>query len=378
MLRVHHPSALIRYFTRITPVASPTTRFCFRPCSSKPDTPRARLESGSAWLAFSPTPVPPRVAFSSHAPSHRCSLGFAYGNTSNLPVGRGFDQWMGTPATHCESGGPYPPEQLFKNTNRVGWLNVDVDVDYLTENYTTFAVDFMNASVAAGKPFFLYAAFDNTHSQVYYSPRFAGASRRGPFGDATMELDWAVGQIMDSVEALGVRNNTVVVFTSDNVHRASRLAVRVRRFAAVVSTLVVYVLCSGALRGEQGAWSVLTPQQGALPSNFIGQWASKCVCLPSLLLCGFRRQSCGRLGQCPAHLLPSLRHLQPEFCVGQRQRHVHWCARRRSRLQSFLHVAHCTHGTQTPAKALRGKAVTGCPPWRGARHTSWPPPRQKP
>eukprot|EP00899_Mesostigma_viride_P019496 jgi/Mesvir1/27548/Mv07302-RA.1 len=72
------------------------------------------------------------------------------------------------------------------------------------------------------RPFFLVMAFNHVHISVakvqqYSSSAFKGRSRRGRFGDALMEMDWAVGQIMAALdEDPGTSRNTLVLFTSDN------------------------------------------------------------------------------------------------------------------------------------------------------------------
>lgn len=65
-------------------------------------------------------------------------------------------------------------------------------------------------------PFFLYMALHQPHVPRIPSPRFKGASSKGPRGDVIMELDWMVGEVLDHIKTLGLAENTVVVFSSDN------------------------------------------------------------------------------------------------------------------------------------------------------------------
>lgn len=65
-------------------------------------------------------------------------------------------------------------------------------------------------------PFFLYLATTNVHHPFTPAPRFQGKSESGLYGDFVQELDWIVGEVMKSLEAAGVADNTLVVFTSDN------------------------------------------------------------------------------------------------------------------------------------------------------------------
>ena len=127
------------------------------------------------------------------------SLGYALINGSQhyLPTSRGFDYFHGAPATHCESTGKWPPEPVFKTgpdgeTAIVGRLDAgwshQLGTSNLTQSYAEYGSEFIKNAAAQHRPFFLWAAFDNTHNGLYYNERFARASRRGQIGDATMEL----------------------------------------------------------------------------------------------------------------------------------------------------------------------------------------------
>ena len=65
-------------------------------------------------------------------------------------------------------------------------------------------------------PFFLYFASTFPHTPIFASEKFKGKSPRGRYGDVVEELDWAVGQILDTLRAEGLDKNTYVFFTSDN------------------------------------------------------------------------------------------------------------------------------------------------------------------
>jgi arylsulfatase A-like enzyme len=77
-------------------------------------------------------------------------------------------------------------------------------------------VDFMRRQKAAGKPFFLYLPISRTHFPNLTSKRFEGASRIGQFGDSLMEGDAIVGRMLDALQELGLAQDTIVVFASDN------------------------------------------------------------------------------------------------------------------------------------------------------------------
>ncbi len=66
------------------------------------------------------------------------------------------------------------------------------------------------------QPFFLYYAFHQPHVPRIPSPSFIGATNLGPRGDVIAEMDWCVGQMLDTLEQLGLKENTIVIFSSDN------------------------------------------------------------------------------------------------------------------------------------------------------------------
>ena len=77
-------------------------------------------------------------------------------------------------------------------------------------------VDFMQRQKAAGKPFFLYLPISRTHFPNLPSKRFEGQSRIGQFGDSLMEGDAIVGRMLEALKALGLEQDTIVIFASDN------------------------------------------------------------------------------------------------------------------------------------------------------------------
>jgi arylsulfatase len=78
------------------------------------------------------------------------------------------------------------------------------------------SIDFMKREHAAAKPFFLYLPFSMGHIPNLAAKEFAGKSSIGDYGDKMMEGDYRVGQILDEVKDLGVDNDTIVIFCSDN------------------------------------------------------------------------------------------------------------------------------------------------------------------
>lgn len=66
------------------------------------------------------------------------------------------------------------------------------------------------------KPFFLYYAMQQPHVPRTPHPRFVGKSGMGPRGDVILEADWCIGEFMKTLEAEGILENTLIVFSSDN------------------------------------------------------------------------------------------------------------------------------------------------------------------
>ena len=90
-------------------------------------------------------------------------------------------------------------------------VRAEIDTELVAKS-----IDFMKRQKAAGKPFFLYLPFSMGHFPNLPSKQFAGKSRIGQYGDKLMEGDYHVGQILDTLKELGVDDNTLVVFASDN------------------------------------------------------------------------------------------------------------------------------------------------------------------
>ena len=78
------------------------------------------------------------------------------------------------------------------------------------------AIAFMKTSHAAARPFFVYLPFSMGHYPNLPSKAFAGKSRIGNYGDKMMEGDFHVGQVLDALKDLGIDNDTIVIFASDN------------------------------------------------------------------------------------------------------------------------------------------------------------------
>ena len=84
----------------------------------------------------------------------------------------------------------------------------------LTRRYTEAAVQFIKRN--RNEPFFVYLPYTMPHTPLFRSADFVGRSLGGRYGDVVEEIDWSVGEIRQALRAVGVEDNTLVIFTSDN------------------------------------------------------------------------------------------------------------------------------------------------------------------
>lgn len=134
-----------------------------------------------------------------------------------LPRARGFDHYFGllhnldpVETVYFEKEGGVP---LLSNDEVV---QRPANPAELTRRYTDEAIAFIEKQHEAKKPFFLYLPHTMVHEPVAASDSFQGRSQWGLYGDAIEELDHHTGRLMDAVARLGLDQNTLVVFTSDN------------------------------------------------------------------------------------------------------------------------------------------------------------------
>jgi arylsulfatase A-like enzyme len=100
---------------------------------------------------------------------------------------------------------------LYRNDEVVEWPVVQ---ETMTRRFTEAAQRFIREH--RREPFFVYLAHPMPHRPLAASEAFQGSSERGVYGDALQELDWSVGQILSTLRELGLAENTLVVYLSDN------------------------------------------------------------------------------------------------------------------------------------------------------------------
>jgi len=93
-------------------------------------------------------------------------------------------------------------------------IEYPADQSTLTRRYTEEAIKFITDN--RDKPFFLYLPHTMPHIPLYASPEFEGRSDAGLYGDCIEEIDWSVGQIVKTLNELGLAEDTLLVYTSDN------------------------------------------------------------------------------------------------------------------------------------------------------------------
>ena len=155
----------------------------------------------------------------------------------DAPIHRGFDRFFGTaccPATdflYAFIDGdriPVPPTGMldksrlpkhpYANDNRAGMIAPDYDLEEVDLVFLRKSREFLEAHVkqSPGKPFFLLHSMHAAHLPSFAAKQFRGSTKAGPHGDFIHELDFIVGELMATLAKLGVADNTLVIFTSDN------------------------------------------------------------------------------------------------------------------------------------------------------------------
>jgi arylsulfatase A len=153
------------------------------------------------------------------------------------PLDRGFDRFFGTaccPSTDFlyayidNNRVPVPPTELVDKSKlpkhaysgdcRNGMIAPDFKLDEVDLEFLKRSQQFLeeHRRTSPEKPFFLYHATHGVHLPSFAAKQFQGKTKAGPHGDFIFELDFIVGELMATLDKLGVAENTLVVFSSDN------------------------------------------------------------------------------------------------------------------------------------------------------------------
>jgi len=134
-----------------------------------------------------------------------------------LPTNQGFDHYFGIPYSNdmqkrsAETGESVVP---LVRDDQVAELLSDPQQGRIVERYTDEAISFIRTN--RQRPFFLYYAHTAVHTPIWPGEAFRGRSDNGRYGDWVEEVDWSVGQILDTLCKENLEENTLVIFTSDN------------------------------------------------------------------------------------------------------------------------------------------------------------------
>lgn len=166
-------------------------------------------------------------------------LGFDYSDYNNLkggPVDRGFDYYFGisrsldqpdyyyiedrqavqAPTENMEASAGYGKNGWQGAFWRKGKAGKDFKHDQVLNTFTQKSIDFIEDAADDTNPFFLYLALASPHTPWLISEQFKGTSEIGDWGDWVAENDHAIGLVLQAVYDQGLRENTLIILTSDN------------------------------------------------------------------------------------------------------------------------------------------------------------------
>jgi arylsulfatase len=194
-----------------------------------------------------------------------------------FPTDQGFDEWYGIPNSTDES--VYSSldgfaesglSESFVMEGKKGSAPKKVRpyrLDYrplIDRDLTDRAISFMKRQAEAEKPFFVYLPYTATHFPTKPHPDFLGKSGNGLWGDLLMQIDSYVGELGDTLDELGIAEDTIFIFTADNGPEA----LSVGETSMTVET---------AIHGSAGPWrsTLFTGYEGALRVPFAIRWPGK-------------------------------------------------------------------------------------------------------
>ena len=142
------------------------------------------------------------------------------------PTDHGFDEFFGVSGNHTWIPNVYIRNDRFAaNPDRDSRTdpNFTHRWDLVQDRLTGEAASFIERSAESGDPFFLYFPLTAPHTPLLPAGRFWGATELGSYGDFVAQVDWTVGQVLDTLKRVGEYDNTLVILTSDNGSDMNRL-----------------------------------------------------------------------------------------------------------------------------------------------------------
>jgi arylsulfatase A-like enzyme len=141
-----------------------------------------------------------------------------------LPTNQGFDYYYGIPYSNDMDEIKWSVQELLAEPDIHKWnvplmenetiIERPANQFTITKRYTDKAVEFITNN--QDQPFFLYLPHTMVHTPLFVSDDFVNTSSRGIYGDVMAEIDWSVGEIINTLEKLNLAENTLVVLSSDN------------------------------------------------------------------------------------------------------------------------------------------------------------------
>lgn len=148
---------------------------------------------------------------------------------TNGPDALGFDYYYGhcgsldmAPYVYVENGKvTAAPDRTtvnhdYKGFWREGLTGSDFNHTLVTPHFVELAQNYIEERAKTGEPFFLYLPLPSPHTPILPITEFMGLSNTNMYGDFVMQVDWHMGQIMETLEKAGVADDTLFIFTSDN------------------------------------------------------------------------------------------------------------------------------------------------------------------
>jgi len=152
----------------------------------------------------------------------------------HLPTNHGFDEFFGNlyhlNAEEEPESPDYPQSPEFREKfGPRGVIKSSADgqvedtgpltkkrMETVDEEVTAGAIDFMERAAAADKPFFLWWNSTRMHIHTHLKPESKGVTGLGVYADGMTEHDGHVGQLLDKLDELGLTDNTIVMYSTDN------------------------------------------------------------------------------------------------------------------------------------------------------------------
>lgn len=131
---------------------------------------------------------------------------------SDVPNGRSHPELLDVMYDHGHDG------TIINGVSRIGHMRGGQSAiwndETMGERFAEKAIEFIEQN--QNTPFFLYYAMHQPHVPRIPNPKFRGATPHGVRGDVIVEMDWCIGQLLNKIDELGLKQNTIVIFSSDN------------------------------------------------------------------------------------------------------------------------------------------------------------------